>query len=261
MSDRLRVFIVIASGVIAWLVLDQPAEPPPVPKPAPSPAPQPAPAPRPCPKPWDAGAAGPVGPHERNTQAHVGGATDADGTQIQCDLPGSEHMKNAVGSDGSGLCVFTSIAHSARWQNVPLLTDFRDWMKSRPGGGYPSKVDKMIARIAKEKSAVAPDYVQVEGTDLEVLKLACRTGRMPSVTYSRSPTGRYGGQRIAHMVNLVHADDRHFVVLDNNYPGEDRYEWLSAEEFLKTYASGGGGWAVILLSPGPPPAPRNEIAN
>src|SRR5207253_893960 len=157
-----------------------------------------------------------------------------------------------------GLCVFTSIAHAARWQNVPLLTDFRDWMKSKPGGGYPTKVEKMIARIAKEKNSAAPDYVQIEGTDLEVLKLACRTGRMPAVTYSRSPTGRYGGQRIAHMVNLVHADDRHFVVLDNNYPGADRYEWLSPAEFAKTYTGGSSGWAVILLSPGPPPPPRNS---
>jgi hypothetical protein len=80
---------------------------------------------------------------------------------------------------------------------------------------------------------------------------------MPAVTYSFSPSGRYGGQRIAHMVSLVHADERWFCVLDNNYIGADAYEWLSPQEFARTYAHGGQGWSVILLDPGPPPLPRN----
>ncbi len=80
---------------------------------------------------------------------------------------------------------------------------------------------------------------------------------MPGVTYSFSPTKRYGGARIAHMVSLVHADDQWFCVLDNNYPGLDKYEWMSPAEFLKTYTGGGGGWAVILLDRGPPPLPWN----
>jgi hypothetical protein len=88
-----------------------------------------------------------------------------------------------------------------------------------------------------------------------ILKLACKTGRMPGVTYSFSPTGRYGGRRIAHMVSLVSADDRHFVILDNNYPGT--YEWMTPEEFTRSYTGGGQGWAVILLAPPPSPVPVN----
>jgi hypothetical protein len=170
-------------------------------------------------------------------------------------LPGALQLKNVGGRDGAGLCVFTSITHSARWQNVDLLSDFQQWMRRYPGGGYPEKVDRMINKISQEKGVPAPEYVQIEGTDLDVLKLACGTGRMPAVTYSKSPTGRYGGQRISHMVNLVHADDRHFVVLDNNFPGEQSYEWLSPEEFRQVYAP---GWAVILLNPAPPPSPHNS---
>jgi hypothetical protein len=138
---------------------------------------------------------------------------------------------------------------------VDVLKDFRDWMRRHPGGGYPKKVDQMIAQVCQERGVPKPDYVQAEGGDLEVLKAACKGGRLPGVTYSFSPTGRYGGARISHMVSLPHADDRWFVVLDNNYPGtrdhEDTYEWLSPQEFQKTYAGGGGGWCVVLLSPCP----------
>jgi hypothetical protein len=132
------------------------------------------------------------------------------------------------------------------------------WMRHHPGGGYPAKVDRMIQQFCQEKHLPRPDYIQVEGADLEILKAACRSGRMPGVTYSFSPTGRYGGHRIAHMVNLVNADDKHFVVLDNNYPGSSHYEWLSPEEFHKTYTGGRSGWAIIPLRPGPPLPPHNE---
>lgn len=191
--------------------------------------------------------------------AKVGGNVNADGVQLQCDLPGKLHLQNKGGSDGAGLCVFTSIAHSARWQNVPLLANFRDWMTKYPGGGYPEKVTDMIQRIAKEKGQAVPDYLQVESTDLDILRLACKTGRMPAVTYSYSPTGRYGGQRIYHMVSLPHADKDTFVVLDNNYPGENQYEWMTEKEFYAAYTAKGRekGWAVILLNSGPPPIPKN----
>jgi hypothetical protein len=154
--------------------------------------------------------------------------------------------------------VFTSISHSARWQNVPLLEDFQGWMKKHPGGGYPEKVDEMITQIAREKNLPRPDYIQVEGEDIEILKAACKSGRMPGVTYTYSPTGRYNGQHIAHMVSLVHADDKHIAILDNNYPGDACYEWMAPEEFKKVWCGNGkNGWAVILLSPGPPLPPHN----
>ena len=101
----------------------------------------------------------------------------------------------------------------------------------------------------------APAFLNYEGGDLELLKLACRTGRMPAVTYSHSPSGRYGGGRIAHMVNLVHADDRYFAVLDNNYIGSNQIEWMTPEEFRRSWTGLGGGWAVILLAAPPPPSP------
>jgi len=197
--------------------------------------------------------------------ARIGGKVSPDGTtELQCDLPSTLQTKNAGGSDGAGLCVFTSIGHASRFQNVGLLTDFRDYMRKYPGGGWPQKVDQMIERIAKERGVPKPEYLQVQGgrETLDILKAALQSGRMPSVTYSRSPTGRYSGQRIAHMVNLVHLDSNYVAVLDNNYiePHDNAFEWMSVDQFLSSYTGGKTGWAVIMLDPGPPPFPFTKGA-
>ncbi len=85
-----------------------------------------------------------------------------------------------------------------------------------------------------------------------------------SITYGRSPTGRYNGKQIAHMVCCMHADDKWFAVLDNNYlgGGSDKvYEWCSSAEAIKAFSAGdraGEYWAVILLGPPPSPKPYNK---
>lgn len=146
--------------------------------------------------------------------------------------------------------------HSGIWADEPVFTAIFDWMKKHPGGGYPDKVTQMVKRCAGELGLPEPDYLQVTGMDLEILKAACQSGRMPAVFCSFSPTGRYGGRRISHMVSLVHADDHWFVVLDNNYvTGDKHLEWLTPAEFAQTYSP---GWAVIPLKAGPPLAPHNK---
>lgn len=233
-----------------------PKQPAPVkPKPAPEPdepVPEPL-APRKPRKPWGKGDEAPVG-------AKVLGRVHEDGTEIRCDLDPTLHQRNTGGSDGAGLCVFASMRHTGLWQGSEVFAGLFQWMRKHPGGSYPSKTDQMIDRFCKETGKPKPRYLQVEGGDLEVLRKACQSGRMPGVTYSFSPSGRYGGSRISHMVSLVHADSKWFVVLDNNYPGkadkEEVYEWLTPQEFARSYAP---GWAVILLDPpGPPPRPWNE---
>lgn len=192
--------------------------------------------------------------------AKVGGKVSPSGAEIHLDLPEDLHQQNRS-SLGQGCCVFTSIFHSAMWANIPQLYEFPKWLQDKrlTGGGYPGNVRARITAICKERGVPEPDYVQVENDDLEILKAACRAGRMPAITYSYSPsgTGRYGGQRISHMVSLVHADDAYFCVLDNNYIGVKNYEWLSPSVLKGTYAPGGRGWCVILLGHGPPPPPRN----
>jgi hypothetical protein len=271
MRDKL-IDLLLASvlGALVWLAFHPPTNSPDKPAPA-TPIIVPAPAPRPLlpvvpvpvptpPRPWP-------WPYRSTRQlaaqpftgAVVGGFTAPDGTEAACDLPVDLQQKNAAGRDGAGLCVFASMRHTGRWQNDPVFGGLFDWMKSKPGGGYPEKVDRMIQQYAGEKKLPLPDYVQIEDSDLEILKLACKTGRMPAVTYSYSPSGRYGGQRIAHMVSLFAAGEgpQHFwAICDNNFPGT--LEWMSEAEFKKVYTGNqGSGWAIIHLNPPPPPPPHN----
>ena len=71
-------------------------------------------------------------------------------------------------------------------------------MRKYPGGSWPDKTDKMIAKIAAEKGQPKPAYVQIVGSDLEILRLAVKTRRMPGITWDRG----------AHMVSLVHAPEQ-----------------------------------------------------
>jgi hypothetical protein len=177
----------------------------------------------------------------------VGGKTSPDGSEeIQVDLPGQEHMKNKGGTDGAGLCVFTSIEIAAHWMNVEELRGLQEKMTHEQGGGWPEKVDQMMKKYAPDV-----DYVQYSGNDPSILKLALKTGRMAGVTYGYSP--RYKS-KISHMIDLVHFTDKWAAVLDNNYPGEDQYEWMPPDEFLNRWKSdSGGGWVIVLLSGNPPP--------
>lgn len=192
--------------------------------------------------------------------AVVAGKLAPDGrTEIVIDLPESQHLKNKGGSDRAGLCVFTSVEHSARWSECSTLIGFRDWMTAYPGGGWPQKLTEKIKAISAERKVPLPDYIQIQGGRelLPVLRAALESGRLPAVTYSRSPTGRYNGQTISHMVNLSHLDDKYAAILDNNYPGETAYEWMTVDQFVQTFTGGKSGWAVILLNNGPPPFPYN----
>lgn len=166
------------------------------------------------------------------------------------DLPAALHIRNVGGSDGAGLCVFTSVEMAAHFQNVPELYGFQKWMTRRPGGGYPSKLDKMIASFCDEKGVAKPAYLQHSGGDEAILDLAIRTGRMPAVTYA----GRddFYRTRIAHMVDLAHLDQVDAAILDNNRSG--KWIWMSRSEFLQRWRDFDGGWAVMLLAPPPPPA-------
>jgi hypothetical protein len=184
----------------------------------------------------------------------VGKFVEGDGTspdgrvEVVCDLPVQLRMKNTGGmgprgpGSGSGLCVFTSIEHSGRYQNVPELFGLQEKMTHEPGGGWPEKVDEMM-----KKYAPTTEYIQHNGKDVQFLEAALESGRMPGVTYSGRDT-RYGGP-IAHMVNIVYLDEEQACILDNNYP--TKLYWMSRQEFLARWS----GWAIVLLAPPPPPVP------
>jgi hypothetical protein len=216
--------------------------------------PCPAPSPEPCP--------GPVCPPREQAPvgASVGGPVSPDGKEpINCHLPGSFHLKNVGGSDGAGLCVFASASHAGVWQSEEAFRAIFQWMRKYPGGGYPEKFDRMLAKLCAEKGLPVPKYFHVEENDFELIKLASKNHVYLCVTYSRSPTGRYGGSKIAHMVNMPHCSDKWIAIHDNNYPGENAYEWMSPETYFKTCMVGGEKmWAIVLLTTPPPPAPKTR---
>jgi hypothetical protein len=184
-------------------------------------------------------------------QPKLGGQTSPDGSvKVKINFPVHLRQKNTGGRDGAGLCVFTSIEHSARWQLETSLVDFQAAMRKEDGGGWPDKVDQMIGKYAD-----GVDYAQYEGRDPIILKACLASGRMPGVTYSGQDP-HYRGW-IAHMVNLVHFDDKWACILDNNFIGENELVWMRPNEFLERWRGQGSGWAVILLRQPPnPPVTR-----
>ena len=192
-----------------------------------------------------------------------GGAVGPGGVEVACDLPMACRKAN-IASRGLGCCVFRSIDHSAHYQNVPVLHGMPEWMVQAgiEGGGYPSKVDKLIPQIAKARGEPVPEYIQHEGGDLEFLYAVIKSGRMPCVTYCGRDMHYGMGKSVAHMVNLVHLDPpekspRMACVLDNNFIGENEQVWMTAAEFLQRWKGNSGGWAIMLKSPRPPAPPRN----
>lgn len=189
------------------------------------------------------------------------------GVAAICDLPAQQHIRNRGGNDrtrdnpfgepgrGYGLCVFTSVEVAARWQAVRELDGFQDWMTRRPGGGYPEKLDRMLAAYCKERNVAVPVYVQHTGGDEAFLDLVVKTDRLACVTYA-GMDGFYKDARgrdtwIDHMVNLAHLDAEYAAVIDNNRPGV--WVWMSRKDFLVRWRARGGGWAVVLLHAPPPP--------
>lgn len=175
-------------------------------------------------------------------------------TSVVTYLPVDQRTKNVGGSDGAGLCVFSSIGHAARYQNVNVLKDFQKFMRSRPGGGYPAKVDDMIQACAAQQGGESPGYLQYEGSDPLIIRKAIESGRMPCVTYDgRDPHYR---QHIEHMVNVVGYSDEWVCVLDNNFIEDNQLVWLTPAEFKARWIGQGGagrqGWTVILIGVGWP---------
>ncbi len=179
------------------------------------------------------------------------------GDTLAVDLPGTEQIKN-IGSrvDGLGMCVMSSIEMAARAQGLEQYRGLRDWCAKYPGGAYPSKVDRQLKKYCQDKGLPDPQYIQYEGPDpRQILKLCSDTGRMACITYAYGP--RYPG-RIAHMTCCPLFGDKWGVCLDNNFPGEDKYEWMTTDELVNRIkgSPGGSAWVFAWLAVGQTPSPK-----
>lgn len=181
-----------------------------------------------------------------------------DGVAIECDYPSDRMEKNLAGTDGSGLCVFASASRAMDWHGIRSGHGMLHWMTSKPGGGWPQKFDDMMREYFQEKEEQVPAYVQMDGTDFDFVQKALASGKLVCCTYNYSPSGRYSGGRISHMVNVHHHDGQRVAIGDNNFVGADQYEWLTVEEWKKCAAdSRGRTWAIAFDAPAPPPPPHN----
>lgn len=181
-----------------------------------------------------------------------GGQSGPGNVVAAIDLDESLRRKNRGGSDGAGLCVYTSVEHAAKWQGCDSYRDLQAWASRRPGGSYPRKLARDLAEVDPRAAA---NVVQHNGGDMDFLDDALRANRMPGVTYcGYDPLYGYASP-IAHMVNLAHLDEASAAILDNNAP--NRLMWMSRGDFEKRWNGNQGGWAVVLPNHGPPPVPRN----
>lgn len=179
-----------------------------------------------------------------------------EGREVTVDIPPAYRKKN-IAAKGLGCCVFRSLDHNAHDSQTRELYGFPEWMvqKGIEGGGYPSKVDKLIKQICQDRGVPTTAYLQHEGGEEAFLDAAMKTGRSVGVTYAGKDP-RYGlNTGIDHMVSLVYLDDKYACILDNNFV--ETYLWMTRKEFLDRWRDRGGGWAVLLLDAPAPQPPKN----
>lgn len=175
------------------------------------------------------------------------------GLRSAVDLPGELHQRNTGGSDGLGLCVFSAFEDECEYMGYTQMRGFHKWMESKPGGGWPAKLDQMVAEFCREKGVEKPEYLQHTGGDEALLELAIKTRRGACTTYS-GMDDFYSGD-INHMVVLSEfGRSDQTSIMDNNRPGE--WIWMTRKEYTFRWKLNtvGQGWAVILLGPPPPPS-------
>lgn len=172
-----------------------------------------------------------------------------EGAEVVCDLPDALRVRNTVGTDGQGLCVWASTEMAARYQNCTPLIGIFQQMQHERGGGWPDRVDAVMRKYAPEYR-----YRQYLGPDIEFIREGLASGRPVCVTYGYGEL--YGMKTIAHMVLCVGMDDRWAAILDNN--DEHRIWWMPIAEFKRRFGwPTGNGWAWYTLAPVPPPVPHN----
>lgn len=177
----------------------------------------------------------------------VAGGPEHDGNAVDCDLPQVIRVRNTVGTNGMGLCVWASTEMMGRYTSQHEIIGIFEQMKHEPGGGWPARVDKEMHRRPGVK------YRQYQGADIAFIQEGINSGRPVCVTYG---TGElYGMRTIAHMVLCVGMNDKYTAILDNNDP--ERIWWMPTPEFQKRFIHPGqSGWAWYTLGPPPPPVPR-----
>ena len=149
-------------------------------------------------------------------------------------VPLALRQSNWLGSNREGSCVHASMISLFRWQGRYRTADY--WRKTYGNGEWP---EDMAAKFDREGIR----YAYVENGDVRFLEWACRTRRGCGITVM-------GG---AHMVALVHLDDRWAALLDNN--NVSKFIWVPRETLIAEWKAS-YGWAVTPIYTPAAPLPQ-----
>ena len=149
-------------------------------------------------------------------------------------LPAVLRQNNWRGPQGQGSCVHATMISLFRWQ-YRLKTADR-WRQTYGDGEWP---DDLAVKFNNEGIR----YAYVTNGDVRFLEWACRTRRGCGITVM-------GG---AHMVALVHLDDKWAAILDNN--NVERFIWVPRETLIAEWKAS-YGWAVTPIYTPAAPLPQ-----
>jgi len=131
----------------------------------------------------------------------------------------------------SGSCVHATLITLLRWQG--RVSDANRWRRDFQGGEWASS-------FAQKLDGRGIRYAYVTNGGVPFLEWACSTRRGCGITVK-------GG---AHMVALVHLDDKWAAILDNN--DVSKFTWIPRETLIAEWKAS-HGWAVTpVYSPAAP---------
>jgi hypothetical protein len=136
-------------------------------------------------------------------------------------IPLPLRQSNWIGN-GEGSCVHATMISLFRWQQRYHTADY--WRKHYGAGEMPNGLSKKF-----EQNGIR--YAYVTNGDVKFLEWACSTRRGCGITVQ-------GG---AHMVALVHLDDKWAAILDNN--DTSKFTWIPRETLIAEWQAS-YGWAV-----------------
>jgi len=149
-------------------------------------------------------------------------------------IPLALRQSNWRGSRGEGSCVHATMISLFRWQG--RVNTANHWRRTYGNGEWP---DDMAAKFDREGIR----YAYVTNGDVRFLEWSCRTRRGCGITVM-------GG---AHMVALVHLDDKWAAILDNN--NVSKFAWVPRETLIAEWKAS-YGWAVAPVYTPVAPLPQ-----
>lgn len=149
-------------------------------------------------------------------------------------IPMALRQRNWIGSQREGSCVHATMISLMRWQGRIHLAN--KWKRTYANGEWP---DGLASKFDRE----GVRYAYTDKGDVNFLEWASRTRRGCGITVM-------GG---AHMVALVHLDDKWACLLDNNFIS--KYKWVPREAMIAEWKAS-HGWAVTPVYTPAAPKPQ-----